>query len=197
MLRSRNLDDQNYADIVEQAVRRIPQLCSGWTNFNPSDPGITFLELFAWYKEMQQYHLNYYTDEMRLSLLKLLGEEPVSARAATCTITLEEERKRRNIGQKMLTPEQVAFELEEEVPEKKTSVEGYYVRGDSGWRNISPAISGNSAVPVFSFGENKSTDFMITFHEISEKGLSLWFDVKDPGEPYRNRFRNGQTDSGR
>ena len=193
MLRSRNLDDQNYSDIVEQAVRRIPQLCSGWTNFNPSDPGITFLELFAWYKEMQQYHLNYYTDGMRLSLLKLLGEEPVSARAATCTITLEEERKRRNIGQKMLTPEQVVFELEEEVPEKKTSVEGYYVRNDSGWRNISPAISGNSAVPVFSFGENKSTDFMITFREISEKGLSLWFDVKDPGEPYRNRFRDGQT----
>ena len=192
MLRSRNLDDQNYADIVEHAVRRIPQLCSGWTNFNPSDPGITFLELFAWYKEMQQYHLNYYTDGMKLSLLKLLGEEPVSARAATCTITLEEDG-RRNIGQKMTTPERVIFELEEEVPEKKTEVAGYYIRNGSGWRDISPAISGNSAVPVFSFGENEKTDFVIAFHEISKKGLSLWFEIKDPGEPRRNRFLEGQT----
>ena len=192
MLRSRNLDDQNYSDIVEQAVRRIPQLCSGWTNFNPSDPGITFLELFAWYKEMQQYHLNYYTDGMKLSLLKLLGEEPISARAATCTITTEEDG-RKNIGQKLATPERVIFELEEEIPEKKTEVAGYYIRNDSGWRDISPAISGNSAVPVFSFGENEKTDFVIAFHEISEKGLSLWFEIKDPGEPRRNRFLEGQT----
>lgn len=192
MLQSRNLDDQNYADIVEQAVKRIPQLCSGWTNFNPSDPGITFLELFAWYKEMQQYHLNYYTEEMKLSLLKLLGESPKSARAARCTVEVRKDGKVWQRGQKMVTPEQVVFELEEEIPEKRTEVEGFYVGRGSSWRDIAPAVSGSGAVPVFSFGEEERTDFLITFGELSEKGLSVWFEMKDPGLPHRNRFRKGQ-----
>lgn len=193
MLKSRNLDDQNYADIVEQAVKKIPQLCSGWTNFNPSDPGITFLELFAWYKEMQQYHLNYYTDEMRLSLLKLLGETPKGARAAQCTIEAAPDGKSYRRGQKLATPEQVVFELEEEIPEKRTEIAGFYILKGSERRDIAPAISGGSDVPVFSFGEDENTDFLITFREISDRGLSIWFDIKDPGFPGRNPFRSGQA----
>ena len=58
MIRLPNLDDQTYDDIVEAARRRVMQYFPEWTNFNPSDPGLTIIELFAWLKEMQQYHLN-------------------------------------------------------------------------------------------------------------------------------------------
>ena len=57
LLRSRNLDDQTYAQIVEAAEGRLPWLCPEWTDHNAHDPGITVLELLAWYKELQQYHM--------------------------------------------------------------------------------------------------------------------------------------------
>lgn len=47
------LDDQNYAEIVEAAKRRIPVIFPEWTDFNEHDPGITVIELFAWLKEMR------------------------------------------------------------------------------------------------------------------------------------------------
>ena len=43
---------------VEEAIRLIPQYCPEWTNFNPSDPGITLIELFAWMTEMMLYRLS-------------------------------------------------------------------------------------------------------------------------------------------
>ena len=42
------LDDKTYDDLVEEARASIPQHYSGWTDHNPSDPGITLLELFAY-----------------------------------------------------------------------------------------------------------------------------------------------------
>ena len=73
MLNARNLDDQTYEQIVRTAEGRLPWLCPAWTDHNAHDPGITILELMAWYKEMQQYHMNQFTDELRCKLLKLVG----------------------------------------------------------------------------------------------------------------------------
>ena len=36
-----NLDDRTFEQIRDEAVRLIPQYCPEWTNYNPSDPGIT------------------------------------------------------------------------------------------------------------------------------------------------------------
>ena len=73
MLHARNLDDQTYEEIVKAAKGRLPWLCPAWTDHNAHDPGITILELMAWYKEIQQYHMNQFTDELRWKLLKLAG----------------------------------------------------------------------------------------------------------------------------
>ena len=73
MLKARNLDDQTYEEIVQAAEGRLPWLCPVWTDHNAHDPGITILELMAWYKELQQYHMNQFADELRCKLLKLAG----------------------------------------------------------------------------------------------------------------------------
>ena len=87
MLRTENLDDQTFAEIVEEAVKSIPTVFPEWTDHNAHDPGITLLELFAWYKEMQQYHLNCPTERAMNMYLKLLGMERgdiAPARATVC-----------------------------------------------------------------------------------------------------------------
>ncbi|MFT7578509.1 MAG: hypothetical protein ACI9MR_000167 [Myxococcota bacterium] len=73
MIPTPNLDDRKFEDIVEEAIRLIPQYCPDWTNFNKSDPGITLLELFAWMTEMVIYRLNKVPDNNYLAFLNMMG----------------------------------------------------------------------------------------------------------------------------
>ncbi len=68
-----NLDDRTYADLVAEARALIPTLAPEWTNHNPSDPGITLVELFAYLTEMLIYRVNRVTDDNTLAFLKLLN----------------------------------------------------------------------------------------------------------------------------
>jgi hypothetical protein len=67
------LDDRRYADLVEEARRLIPVYDPEWTNHNPSDPGITLLELFAYLTEMLLYRLDRVTTDNQGQFLKLLN----------------------------------------------------------------------------------------------------------------------------
>lgn len=78
------MDDRTFDDIVAEAIRLIPRYCPEWTNHNPSDPGITLVELFAWMTELIIYRLNQVPEKTYLSLLELMGLSlipPQSARA--------------------------------------------------------------------------------------------------------------------
>src|SRR5262245_41205421 len=68
-----NLDDRLYTDLVEEARQLIPAYAPEWTNHNPTDPGITLVELFAFLSEMLLYRLNRITATNGLSFLKLLN----------------------------------------------------------------------------------------------------------------------------
>lgn len=89
MLISKDLDDQTFAQIFQKAQKQISLLTSDWTNYNPSDPGITLLELFSWYKEVQQYHLNAMGREHELAYLKLLGARPRAMQPAQVRLFLD------------------------------------------------------------------------------------------------------------
>ena len=67
------LDDQRFEEIAAEARSMIPRLAPDWTDFNHHDPGITFLELFAFLKESQQYHLDQIGPRNLQKYLKLLG----------------------------------------------------------------------------------------------------------------------------
>src|SRR5262245_52022054 len=68
-----NLDDRSYQDLVEEALHLIPAYVPQWTNHNPSDPGVTLVELFAYLSEALLYRLNRVTPANQLSFLKLLN----------------------------------------------------------------------------------------------------------------------------
>jgi hypothetical protein len=70
-----NLDDRTYEDLVQEALTLIPSYAPDWTNYNPSDPGITLIELFAYLSEMLIYRLNRVTDDNQYTFLKLLNED--------------------------------------------------------------------------------------------------------------------------
>jgi hypothetical protein len=68
-----NLDDRTYDDLVAEAQSLIPSLAPEWTDFNPSDPGITLVELFAWLTEMLLFRINRLPDQNVRTFLKLLN----------------------------------------------------------------------------------------------------------------------------
>lgn len=68
-----NLDDVTFEELVKEAKSLIPVYTSEWTNHNPSDPGITLVELFAWLCEMIIYRIDQIPEKNYLRFLKLLG----------------------------------------------------------------------------------------------------------------------------
>lgn len=68
-----NLDNRSYTDLVEEARALIPTYDPFWTDHNPSDPGITLIELFAWLTEMLIYQADHVPDARYETFLKLLN----------------------------------------------------------------------------------------------------------------------------
>lgn len=68
-----NLDKMNFEELVKEAKSLIPIYNPEWTNHNPSDPGITLIELLAWLCEMMLYRIDQIPDENYKHFLNLLG----------------------------------------------------------------------------------------------------------------------------
>src|SRR5687767_1809895 len=68
-----NLDDRTWAQLVDEARSLIPRVSPQWTDHNVHDPGITFIELFAWLAEMQLYQLNRVGARHREAFAQLAG----------------------------------------------------------------------------------------------------------------------------
>ncbi|HLV36391.1 MAG TPA: putative baseplate assembly protein [Spirillospora sp.] len=86
------LDQRDYADILRDALARIPVHNPEWTNFNDSDPGVTMIQLFAFMTESILYRANQIPERNRLKFLKLLGIPLRPAAPARGFITINNER---------------------------------------------------------------------------------------------------------
>jgi phage-related baseplate assembly protein len=90
-----NLDDTTYAKLVGQALQRIPEHAPEWTNHNESDPGITLVQLLAYFTEILIYQTNEITDGDRTAFSRLLGAQHVEGTDA------DEELKQAIIGRRV------------------------------------------------------------------------------------------------
>ncbi len=82
-----NLDDRTFKDLVEECILRIPRYCPEWTNYNPSDPGITLIELFAWLTDQMLLRFNQVPVRNYVAFLELLGVRLLAPTPAHTDIT--------------------------------------------------------------------------------------------------------------
>ena len=192
MLRSRNLDDQTFADIMEYALGRLPWLCPAWTDHNAHDPGITILELMAWYKEMQQYHMNVVTEELKQKFLKLLGVVPAPAQPAACLVRPSwEEGQEYPLLTRLENGEGICFELQE--PAKAGGqVTAIYLNGPQGAQDMT-GIMGQPGITIWPFLSRKGGGQLIIGISGEERVMRLWFQVDDKRPVDRNPFAPGQA----
>ena len=86
-----DLDDRTWQDIVDEARALIPKYAPQWTDHNPSDLGITLIELFAWLVEGLTYRLNRVPEKNYIAFLNLLGitRDPAEPAHAYLTFTAQ------------------------------------------------------------------------------------------------------------
>ncbi len=111
-----NLDDKTFDQFVEEARLLIPRFSPEWTDHNLSDPGITFIDLFAWLAEMQIYQLNRITDANYQKYLRMVGIQQWEARPAGVDVTFDNVTnvKRVKAGTRLVTEvdtERIVFEI--------------------------------------------------------------------------------------
>src|SRR5688572_9292113 len=83
------LDDRSYQQLRDELIRRIPVYNQEWTDHNPSDPGITLIELFAFLGENLLFRFNQIPEATRLAFLRLLQIPLRPATAARALIAAE------------------------------------------------------------------------------------------------------------
>jgi hypothetical protein len=70
------LDDKDFDDLAAEARALIPRIFPAWTDHNPSDPGITVLELFAFLAEAAFYQLDRIPERTVRRFAALTGAQP-------------------------------------------------------------------------------------------------------------------------
>jgi len=70
------IDDRSFDDLVREALARLPANAPEWTNHNASDPGITLIELFAYFTEILLYRMGRVPAASKLQFLRLLQGQP-------------------------------------------------------------------------------------------------------------------------
>ncbi|HEY9246581.1 MAG TPA: hypothetical protein VIO11_07035, partial [Candidatus Methanoperedens sp.] len=68
-----DLAARNYKDILDEMVSSIPKYSEKWTNHNPSDPGITILEILAWIFDASFYRINRIPEESYINFIRLIA----------------------------------------------------------------------------------------------------------------------------
>lgn len=84
-----DLDDREYAALLDDAKKRIPVHAEEWTDHNVHDPGITILELLAWVAESDVYQLNRVGNRHVRKYLKLMGVRPRPPQPATARLQID------------------------------------------------------------------------------------------------------------
>lgn len=68
-----SLGNPSYQQLRDAALARVPVHNPQWTNFTPSDPGVTLVELFAFMTENLLYRANLIPERNQRKFLSLLG----------------------------------------------------------------------------------------------------------------------------
>ncbi len=86
------LDDRSYLQLRDELVRRIPVYAPEWTDHNPSDPGVTLIELFAFLGENLLYRFNQIPETARLEFLRLLQIPLRPAHPSRALVTMKTDK---------------------------------------------------------------------------------------------------------
>lgn len=194
MLKSINLDNKTYEELMAEAITQIPLYSSEWTNFNTSDPGITLLQNLTSFNLLQQSRINEVTEPVRRKLLRLLGFEAEETAPSRVLIEAVCDHPLRLPAQTKLTAGELCFECDEAVELSPWRISTVYTEAGGEWRDISYLLSREVPTETPVFGAPVQTGralycILDGLPDISQP-LHLYARVRDAA--LRNPFAQGQ-----
>jgi predicted phage baseplate assembly protein len=180
------LDDRRWADLVEDARALIPRVAPRWTDHNVHDPGITFIELFAWLAEMQIYQLDRVGEKHRETFARLAGTPRRDGIPARVQIRATRTPAVRTVIAKgtQLVPlegDEIVFETDQEIQLTRSQLLRIVVNDGSRTIDQTEANS-NAGVAFLPFGEQAPAGAHLRlgfdrFYPDEESTLRLTVDV--------------------
>lgn len=190
-----DLDDRTFTELMEEARTLIARYSQNqWTDHNVHDPGITFIELFAWLIEMQIYQLNQVTDANYLKFLKLVGYHPQDIQPAEVDITFNDLKTEKDIKAGItqlithMDTDRMVFETREDfqlIPAELRSIITTY---DS-FHIDNTAANSEENIYFFAFGESAPKGATLKLgiqsgiEKLAEKEIHLIFDLLEHDLP--------------
>lgn len=195
------LDTIGYEALREEAQANLAKDAPNWSDYNLSDPGITFLELFSWLSDIELYRLNRITPEHLKKFLALLGDHYPSSRPAKGVIV-----STKSIDSSVRINKERVIELENKNKTKLFSTQHTFygnpaqiksidVLGDSDAVTIR-MVDNREISPFYAFGLNpkKMNYFRLNLNQMSSKRLKLYIELEESDLPsYQDGWKEDYT----
>ncbi|MCR4705555.1 MAG: baseplate J/gp47 family protein [Lachnospiraceae bacterium] len=191
MLNTKNLNDIRFEDRLGEAITQIPLYSQEWTNFNPSDPGITILENLTAFESLQLQGINQITVPIRQKLLQLVGFEAKKGKCARVLLCAEgvthpisfPANQRFHLGT-------MAFETNKPVELTGDSLTGIYGKRDDVFYDYTEKLEREIPIPCMIFGENPKSGDAVYFaaNHLPDPDEEIIFYVRAFNRHNRNPF---------
>src|SRR5262245_3250779 len=193
-----NLDDRRWPDLVEEGRALIPFYSPEWTDHNIHDPGITFVELFAWLAEMDIYQVNRIPESHLRKFLALVGVTLEPPRPAQTVLSLTT-----NDDHPVLLPATLEFEGEDSFGQTtrfrilndlavvRTELQAIQRRDHQGFHDLTSRWQRGEIVEICGDDPAIGDELYLGFNRALSEGvaLSLFFAVLDLLESAESRAR--------
>ena len=199
MLKIQSIPDKTYEERILDGIIQIPIYTDEWTNFNPSDPGITMLENLSLFETLLQNRINNIPVEVRAALLKMVGFS--AAKARNSRILLKPENVPDNFeiakGQQFKLGD-ITFETIRPIKIGNNKIIDIFGKDaeDGNISDFGHVLEADLTIPVYPFGEDPKQDSALYFicneMKAPEEEIIFYFSVKEANG--RNPFLDKEKD---
>ncbi len=193
-----NLDDRRWSDLVEEGLALIPFYSPDWTDHNIHDPGVTFVELFAWLAEMDIYQVDRIPESHLRKFLALVGGAPEPPRPSQTVLSLAT-----NDDDPVLLPATLEFEGEDsfgrttrfrilsDLAVVRAELQAIQRRDRRGFHDLTDRWRRGEFVEIFGDDPGIGDELYLGFDRplSLDVAISLFFTVSDPLESAESRAR--------
>ncbi len=189
MLRIEEANSRPYEERLDEAISLIPLISKEWTNFNPSDPGITILENLIAFESLQGSSITELDYRSKLKLLEMAGFTPAKGKCARTLLSassLEEPLQIRQ-NQRFKLGDMV-FETRRNLAAGGCHLTGIFSKYDGKFHDCRYLADREYKVPAAIFGEKPKAGDSVYFiaDRLPEKGAETWFYIEIDDKIKRN-----------
>ena len=164
MLSVEELQSRTFEERMDDVMREIPIRSSEWTNYNPSDPGITILENMTAFAALQGSEIVSLSYRARMALLKMAGFVPARGKCAKVLLSSDHLASPRTLrsGERFHLGD-MCFETNKETLIGQCRVSSVFAYDGENYKDCSFCLDREISLPARIFGENPKKDNSVLF----------------------------------